>query len=173
MCGEGGRCSTCSKYHTQGPTDQRRTRGDIAAQEAAAARKKQEEEHQERLREPFQEGNDDMLTEKTIRVKLLTEKVAACKQNELVFKRVAGKALGDGYQFEPDAFSYNEDGHRIQCARGFDRGWWENNPEKAGKWVQGQFTPVQAVHLHIPRSIDSRTQTKAMADYSKEDYFFL
>ena len=162
-----------------------------------STRKKQEKEaleaekallqQEERLREPFQRGKHLMLTEKAnppllpkkggeskkdeeARVKQLADKIAACKQNALVFKRVSGKALSEGYKFEPNAFYINEYNHRVARPRGFDKGWWENNPEKAGKWVQGQFTPVEAVHVHVPKAIDSRTHTKSMANYKREDY---
>ena len=185
MCGEGGRCSTCSRKHARGPVDPRRTRGgDAAAQEAKAARK-QQTERLALLELPFLRGKHLMLTEKAnppllpkkgeskkdeeARVKQLADKIAACKQNALVFTRVCGKVLSEGYKWEPDAFFVRE-GHHIWCPRGFDRNWWENDPEKAGKWVQTQFTPVERVHVQVPKAIDPRTHTKSMADYKREDY---
>ena len=145
ICGEGGRCSTCSRNHTRGPVDPRRTRGgDIAAQEAAAARKQQED----RLSEPFQPGKQLMLTEKAnLPALALADKIAACKQNELVFKRVSGKALSAKF-------------------RGFDKGLWENNPEKASKWVTLQFNDL----VQEAEEVGERTQSRVRGSYSKEDY---
>jgi hypothetical protein len=149
ICGEGGRCSTCSRNHTRDPGDQspRRTRaGDIAAQAAAAAARKQQED---RLSEPFQPGKELMLTEKTNPPAntALADKIAACKQNELVFKRVSGKALSAKF-------------------RGFDKGWWENNPEKASKWVTLQFNDL----VQEAEEVGERTQSRVRGSYSKEDY---
>ena len=91
-----------------------------------------------------------MLTEKAnLPALALADKIAACKQNALVFKRVSGKALSALPKF-----------------RGFDKGWWENNPEKASKWVTLQFNDL----FQEAEEVGERTQTKAMGDYSKEDY---
>ena len=91
-----------------------------------------------------------MLTEKAnLPALALADKIAACKQNALVFKRVSGKALSALPKF-----------------RGFDKGWWENNPEKASKWVTLQFNDL----VQEAEEVGERTQSRVRGSYSKEDY---